>query len=91
MRREDRVCDFCQSGVLGDEYHVLQCKYFMDLQLSCGITGTARSQFNSLMMDLEPTICMTNDTWQFNSIPCVLLSSSVVVLQRRTGKIRTGL
>ena len=49
--RQQRVCRFCQSGSLGDEYHVFKCTHFLDLQIYCDIQITSRPSFISLMLD----------------------------------------
>ena len=41
--RPQRICRFCPSGSLGDEYHVFKCTHFLDLQIYCDIPNNIQA------------------------------------------------
>ena len=50
---ELRICRFCDSGNIGDEFHAFQCDGFMDLQIHYDIHITSRPQFHSDMYTFQ--------------------------------------
>ena len=50
---ELRICRFCDSGKVGDEFHAFQCDGFMDLQVHYGINIASRPQFQADMYTFQ--------------------------------------
>ena len=50
---ELRICRFCDSGKVGDEFHAFQCDGFMDLQVHYGINIMSRPQFQANMYTFQ--------------------------------------
>ena len=54
--KQDRLCRFCKSGSIGDEYHAFVCPQFLDLQVYCSINISTRPQFLTAMQDFPTNI-----------------------------------
>ena len=53
--RSDRMCRFCSSEALGDEFHAFKCTAFLDLQVFCDINVSSKPQFITMMTDFPIT------------------------------------